>query len=201
MKKAAPAVSYLFHPLMMPTLGLLLLLNSGTYIALLDPAIKRAILFVMALGTLVFPMIMVPVLYYRNLVTNMRSTRREERLVPLVVVLILYSITFVYFMRLPLNRVIQGYMLSVLATLFVVFLANIKFKVCFHLAALGGLTGLIIGLIYLYETPLQNLLMLVLLASGITGSARLGTGAQRPGEIIAGYFLGFSIVLLTLLIY
>ena len=68
MKIVARIVSTLFHPLLMPTLGLLLLLNSGTYLSLLDPAAKRAILFVMALGTLFFPLMMLPVLYYRNLI-------------------------------------------------------------------------------------------------------------------------------------
>ena len=53
MKKLALFISYLFHPLIMPSLGLLIILNSGTYHALMDPAVKRAIMFVMALGTLV----------------------------------------------------------------------------------------------------------------------------------------------------
>ena len=68
MKKAAPVISYLFHPLIMPSLGLLIILNSGTYLSLLDPAAKRAIMFVMALGTLIFPLMILPVLQYRNLV-------------------------------------------------------------------------------------------------------------------------------------
>jgi hypothetical protein len=33
MKKLAPIVSYLFHPLIMPSLGLLIILISGTYLA------------------------------------------------------------------------------------------------------------------------------------------------------------------------
>ena len=201
MKKVARVVSILFHPLLMPTLGLLLLLNSGTYLSLLDPAAKRAILFVMALGTLFFPLMMLPVLYYRNLITTFQDASREERLVPHLIILILYVITFVYFVRLPLSRVIHAYVLSVSILLFIILLVSLKFKICGHMAALGGISGLIFTLILLYETPIQGILMLTLLAAGLTGTARLLMGVQQPVEVYSGYLLGFGVVLTTLLVY
>lgn len=83
MKKLALFISYLFHPLIMPSLGLLIILNSGTYNALMDPAVKRAILFVMALGTLIFPLMMLPVIQYRNLLMKNGPERtRGERMIP-----------------------------------------------------------------------------------------------------------------------
>ena len=201
MKKAAPVISLLFHPLIMPTLGLLLMLNSGTYISLLDPAAKRAILFVMALGTLFFPLIFFPILYYRNFTSNLQNTTRAERLIPQLIILILYIITFIYFARLPLSRVVHSFMLSAVITLFFVLILNLKFKVCLHTTALGGMTGLIIALIFLFETPLEGVLMLSLLAGGFVGTARLAMGGRRSGEIYAGYLIGFGIVLGTLLVY
>jgi len=201
MKKVAQVISSVFHPLLMPTLGLLLLLNSGTYVSLLDPAAKRALLFVIALGTLLFPLMMIPILYYRKLLTSFQQTSREERMIPQVIILVLYVITFVYFSRLPLSRVIHAYVLSTAITLAAVIILNIWFKICLHSAALGGFAGMIIALIILYETPLQLILMIVLLAGGLTASARLAMGAQRPLEVYQGYLLGFALVFVTLLVY
>jgi len=201
MKRAARIISYLFHPLLMPTLGLVILLNSGTYISLLDPVAKRAILFVMALGTLIFPVMMIPILYYRNLVTDLQNASREERLVPHLIILILYIITFIYFVRLPLSKVIHAYVLSSSVSLFLLLLLSFRFRLCIHMTALGGITGLVIALILLYETQMQGILMLVLMASGLTGTARLMLGTQKPVEVLAGYLVGFGIVLTTLLIY
>jgi len=201
MKRAARIISYLFHPLIMPTLGLLLLLNSGTYISLLDPVAKRAILFVMALGTLIFPVMMMPILYYRKFVTDLQNASREERLVPHLIILILYVITFIYFARLPLSKVIHAYVLSASVSLFILLLLSFRFKLCIHMTALGGLTGLIIALILLYESQMQGVLMIVLMATGLTGTARLMLGLQKPGEVLAGYLVGFGIVLATLLVY
>jgi hypothetical protein len=201
MKKAAPIISHIFHPLIMPSLGLLLLLNSGSYLSLLDPAVKRAIMFVMVLGTLVFPLMMLPILYYRKLVSSYKSATREERLVPQAIILVLYIITFVYFKKLPLSRVIHAYVLSTVLVLLLVMLLNIRFKICVHSAAIGGLTGLIIALIFLYESPMQGVLMLSLLAAGLTGSSRLAIGTNRAWEVLAGYMLGVCVVLGTILIY
>ncbi len=195
-------ISTLLHPLVMPTLGLLLLLNSGTYLSLLDPAAKKAILFVMALGTLIFPVIMVPVLYYRNLIAHVGTTpSREERFIPLLIILILYVITFVYFLRLPLNRVIHAYIFSIVIAFGAGILINLRYRVCFHATALGGVVGLIIALIFLYESNLEVILIIALVAGGITGSARLAMGAHRSWEVYTGYLLGFAVVLITLLVY
>ena len=201
MKKVAPLISYLFHPLLMPSLGLLIILNSGTYLALLDPAAKRAIMFVMALGTLVFPLMMLPVLQYRTLVVrNGQAATKTEQLIPQIIILVLYIITFVYFKRLPLSQVIHAYVLAVTGTLFLVIALNLKFRISLHAASLGGLTGLIIALIFLYETPLQGFLMLTLLAGGLSGSSRLAQG-DHWGEVLGGFILGFGVVLLTILVY
>ncbi len=200
MKKVAQLISYLFHPLLMPSLGLLILLNSGTYLSLLDPAAKRAIMFVMALGTLVFPLMMLPILQYRKLAFKSGESTREERLVPQIIILVLYIITLVYFRRLPLSQAIQGFVVSVNLTLFLVIIVNLRFRISEHAAALGGICGLILALIFLYETPLEGLLMLSFLASGITGSARMALG-NSWGEVLIGFILGLGVVLATILVY
>ena len=201
MKAAARVLTILFHPLLMPTIGLLLIFNSGTYLALLDPAAKRAVLFVMALGTLLFPLMMIPVLYYRNLISSLQDASREERFLPYLIILVLYIITFVYFVRLPLSHFIHGYVLSVSILLFLMMLLTFRFRICGHTAAVGGLVGLILALILLYETPLYGFLIVCFLIAGLVGTSRLILGVQRPVEVYTGFLLGLGAVLITLLVY
>ena len=78
---------------------------------------------------------------------------------------------------------------------------NMKFRICSHMAALGGITGLIVALVLLYETPLMGFLSLTLIAAGFSGTARLVLGVQRPSEIYTGFGIGFAVVLTTLLVY
>jgi membrane-associated phospholipid phosphatase len=201
MKRAASLISYLMHPLLMPTLGLYVMLHSGSYLSLLDPAAKRAILFVMALGTLVFPLMMLPVFFYRNLMQNQEGKPVHEEWAPRIVILILYIITTFYFLRLPLNHFIHGYILSVTITLGLLALLNIRLKISLHTASLGGLAGLVIALIMVYEIPMEGFLLLVLLAAGAVGTSRLVLGEHRPYEVYTGFLAGFACVLITLLVY
>ncbi|MDX2429692.1 MAG: hypothetical protein QNK35_02090 [Bacteroides sp.] len=201
MKTAARLITILFHPLIMPTIGLLIILNSGTYLSLLDPAAKRAVLFVMALGTLLFPLMMIPVLYYRNLISSLQNASREERFLPYLIILILYVITFVYFLRLPLSKVIHAYVLSVSILLFLMMVVTLWFRICGHTAALGGIVGLIIALILLYETPLELFLAAAILIAGLVATSRLKLEVQRPVEVYTGFLLGFAVVLTTMLVY
>lgn len=201
MKAVARVLTILFHPLVFPTIGLLIILNSGTYLSLLDPAAKRAILFVMALGTLLFPLMMIPILYYRNMISSLQDSNREERFLPYLLILILYIITFIYFQRLPLSHIIHGYVLSVPILLLVIMLLTLKFRICPFTAAAGGLSGLIIALILQYDTALLAYLAGSILLAGLLGSARLILGVQRPVEVYSGYFLGFLVVLTTCLVY
>ncbi len=201
MKYIASAFTYLFHPLIMPTLGLLLILNSGTYLSLLEPAAKRAILFVMALGTLIFPLMMIPIFHYRRLVSQLKELTREEQMVPMLITLIFYIITFVYFVRLPLSKVIHAYVLSVAIALLFYFVLQLKIRICAHSIGLGGFTGLIIALFILYQAPLQGIFILALLAGGITATIRLFQGAVPGYGVYSGYLTGFTVVLTTMLVY
>ncbi len=54
MKTASRLIIIFFHPLLMPTIGLLIILNSGTYLSLLDPAAKRAVIIRNGTGDTIF---------------------------------------------------------------------------------------------------------------------------------------------------
>jgi hypothetical protein len=201
MKALSRIFSQIFHPLLMPTLGLLFIFNSGTYLSLLDPAAKKAILSVMAMGTLVFPLMLLPLLHYRRLISSYQDRSREGRIIMHAIMLILYVITFIYFVRLPLNRMIHAYVLAVTILLALTLLSDLKFRICVHAAALGGLTGLILMLMLYFETALEAYLVIVLLMAGLSGSARIYAGHQRPGEVYMGFLGGMAVVALTLLLY
>jgi hypothetical protein len=117
------------------------------------------------------------------------------------VILILYIITTVYFLRLPLHKFIHGFILSVSITLGVLVLLNIRLKISVHTAGIGGLAGLIIALIMLYQIPMEGILILVLLAGGGVATSQLVLDAHKPYEVYGGFLTGFACVLATLLVY
>lgn len=205
MKKASKAISYLLHPLLMPTLGMLIILNSGSYLSLISSPVKRALVLIIALGTLIFPLIMLLVMHYRSLIIPDKSTAGSKMLkahvMPQFTVLVLYLITLVYFLRLPVSHLIHSFMLATVVLLFLVMIVGIRLRVSEQCAALGGIAALVIALMLKFEIPMQGLLMLSFLLAGLAGSAQLLLGSYRLSEVLVGYLLGFGAILGTLILY
>lgn len=200
-KKFAEVISFLFHPLLMPSVGMLILFNSGSYLALLSPEVKRAVLLIILMSTLVFPLTLLPVLYYRNMISDLQLKKKEDRNLPLLLVLILYILTFVFMKRIPLHEQIHAYALALPVMVLVLFLTNIKYRLSAHMLGIGGITGLIIALIILFGIPLQALFVLAILASGFIGTARKILTDHSPVELYGGFFLGFITTGTIMIIY
>lgn len=96
-------------------------------------------------------------------------------------------------------QVIHSYILAVTVTLLILVILNLRLRVSMQMAALGGISGLIIALIYLFKTPLVEFLILSFLAAGLTGTSRLAMG-HRWGELLSGFLLGLGVVLITILL-
>ena len=65
----------------------------------------------------------------------------------------------------------------------------------------GGLIALIIFISFYLKVNLTFYLILTVLFSGITGSARLYLKAHTPFEIYIGFVTGLILVLTTMIIY
>ena len=90
-KKIFTAVSWMFHPILMPFIGILIIL-SFSHLALIPFEGKKAILLIVAITTIFFPLALLPVLYYMRLVTLITIPDRKERLIPMFL-----SVLFYYF--------------------------------------------------------------------------------------------------------
>jgi len=200
-KRLAQIISILFHPLLMPSLGMLILLNSGSYLSLIPGEAKRAVFIVFSLSTFVFPASLLPVLYFRRLISDFEIHKREERFLPYSLILILYIISFIFIYRLPLNSYIHAYALTLPVLVALLIIGNIRFRLNAHMMALGGLSGLIIALTALFGIPLQSYFIGIILATGLTGTARKILANYSSFELFGGFCTGFGASVLIMLLF
>ncbi len=69
------------------------------------------------------------------------------------------------------------------------------------MVGLGGLIALIIFISFYLKVNLSFYLILTVLFTGLTGTARLLLKAHTPVEVYSGFILGFAVVLATMMIY
>ncbi|MFV0265811.1 MAG: hypothetical protein ACK5HT_01620 [Draconibacterium sp.] len=194
--KLAKVVSILFHPVLIPTLGILLLLNSSFYFSMLSWEAKRFILLVVFFTSCILPMLMVSLLAL-NTKFDINMPKSTDRVLPLLAAAVFYYLGFVLLGRISVFPVLKMYMLASVLVIVALLIISLKWKISNHMAALGGLAGMFFALSFRYGlNPVYSLLGIILV-SGIVGTARLALDRHNIWQIIAGYSLGFCVLYLV----
>jgi hypothetical protein len=194
MEKAAKIISVLIHPIIMPSLGFLLLFNSGTYLGYLPFDYKKMILIIVILCTFVIPLSMIPFFLYQKMIFDIHLSRSRERYIPLVICFTFFLFCYFLLKRTPVPPDYQAFCLGCASSVLIVLLVISKWKISLHMVGIGGLAGLIIYLIIHMQVNLEFYLILTFLAAGLLGTARLILAAHKPFEIYTGFLVGCIVV-------
>ena len=201
MKTFYKAVSIIFQPLLMPTYGMILLTNMDIFSVL--PLMWRLITIV---GTFLFtgilPMVPILIMIKKGEIHDMFISNKEERTMPYLFSFLAYVFWVLFMWRtlqFPLFIVSMG-MGSAASILIIVFI-NLKWKISAHLSGMGGLTGAIFGVCYRCAINPVWLFALVLIISALVALSRMELKAHTPGQVLAGFVVGFVTVFTPCLLF
>ena len=201
MKNISTIISYLLHPLVMPTAGLLVLFNSSTYLSYLPFDAKKVIFLIVALCTIIIPLSLVPFFLYQKLILNVELKNRRERFIPMISTLLFFLFCYYLLRKIPVPPAYHSFILGSSVAVFFTIITTFYWKISSHMIGIGGLTGLICFLIWSLRVDLQFFLILAIMAAGLVGFARLQLKAHNPAQVYAGFLTGFFSVSLTMLLY
>lgn len=198
-RKMAEGVSIIFHPVLIPFYGSLLLFYNDAYLSLLLSSKSRLIILAVIFAlTCLVPMLMIFFIKRAGYISSFRIEKRKERPIPFLITG--FSIYLAY-MLIKSFEIPGYYSLFLLGAALLVVIAlgiNYFWKISIHLLALGGLTGLLIAIAPFRFGVDQIFIYLLILISGITGSARLRVSTHQSAQVYGGYLTGmvfmFSLV-------
>ena len=194
----ARIITILFHPLLMPTAGLLLLFNSGTYLEYLSYQQQKAIFIIYFTGTAILPLTLIPIMMVQRMITSPAMERHDERFFPLMVTVLFYGFTWYMLSRLNVPGLVSVYaMMSTIAVLLVAMI-SLKWKISLHMTAQGALAGALLAVAFRYGVNLHLYISLVFLSGGLAGWARLSLKAHSHEQIYAGYVAGLVLAFFIL---
>ncbi|MCB9014081.1 MAG: hypothetical protein H6539_08590 [Bacteroidales bacterium] len=188
-KNIALFFSILFHPVLMPIAGMAILLFTGSYVSLIPIAARKMIMLLFASGTLLLPLIMIPVIRLRS-DRDFMIQKQIERTLPLAMTFVFYLLTYTLFLKVPVYGFMHDYMLGIVVSVLLALIANLRFKISLHMIGMGGLTAFLLIIALERKIFLFYWLMAAILASGIVGTSRLYLKTHTPAEIYFGFFLG-----------
>ncbi len=197
----ARVFSTLFHPLILPTVGLFILFRLNTYINLTLPVeVRRYVLLMVFVNTAILPVLSVLVLKRTGHVRDYLLRERAERLFPLMVAAVTFFMTYYLLRQLRLPGLIDFFMMGATLLVLLSLVISFRWKISIHMVSLGGLTGFFIATALLLQPNMHLLIMITCFVSGLTAASRLHLKAHKPAEVYIGYLLG-ALVMITLYLY
>lgn len=194
MNKFHNIISIIFQPLLIPTYGVLLLVNLDVFNSLM---LSTQVIIVG--GTFLFTGIMpaLPILLMLRSgeVNDLFISKREERTIPYLFAFFSYVVYTFFLYRVvhfPMFLVAMG--IGVSLSILLITLINLKWKISAHLSGIGGLAGGIFGISYRMGYNHLGLLIIILALSALVAFSRIELKAHTPGQTLAGFLLGFITV-------
>jgi membrane-associated phospholipid phosphatase len=199
MKAFSRFITYLLHPLFMPTLGTALLLVSNNYLNyMLSNQVKLLICLMILINTFILPGIIFLGFYRRGYLKDLYVHERNERLFPYIITLSIYLLSYFFFRNTSIPDHVYYMILGAAAAIVVIIVINFQWKISAHMTGIGGLAGAMFTYSQMLHTGNYGLMMFIFMLAGILAMVRLYLNAHTPTQIYAGFVLGFLAEAITL---
>jgi hypothetical protein len=188
----AKTFSIIFHPLLMPVYGLVIIFSAPTLFGYLPFAVKKLLLLIVLVNNVFLPMSLMPFLFHKGIITTWTIFDRKERLIPHVLTTVLYGATSFIIFKFPLPLFLKSFIFSAFFLSFLVTVINLKWKISVHSVGAGALLAMVLVLSLRMYTPLVWHFISVAVTSGIVLSSRLRLNYHNPQQVWLGLFTGFA---------
>lgn len=198
--KIASVISYIFNPLIMPTIGIFVMFSTNSLMVYQPPEIKRAVYLIVFLSTFVLPFSFIPFFLYNKLISGIMMKNRKERIIPLIVTSIMYIFAAFLIYRIPVAVFLKKFIIAVAINVLLVLIVSLRWKISVHMVGVGGLVGLIVSLSLYDRSNILYFLIASIILAGLIGSSRLQLEAHNPPQVYAGFLQGLIVVTTFLLL-
>jgi membrane-associated phospholipid phosphatase len=183
-------ISILLHPLVMPTIGVILyfLIVPNTY----ESNQKLALLGLIFVTTYLVPTLFLILFKKLKLINSFKAQIIEERKIPVaLMIVVFYVLANTIASKTNIIAISLLFYATSAALTFIYLCFAYQLKISIHLLSLGISTGFFILLGFLYNYSFPFVIMGNIVVAGLVANARLYLNAHTPKEVYLGYFIGF----------
>ncbi|TYA52451.1 hypothetical protein [Formosa maritima] len=189
MNQLLKSISFIFHPILMPMLGVVFYFSKSPRFIPIE--IIQAKIISLLILTIALPILLYFLLKNIGRVHSIYLDTAKERIVPLF---LNGCITLLIINRvLPPTEIIELYYFFVgilISTLACFILAILKFKASIHMIGITGVTMFYIALSIHFSINVNGTLALMFIIIGAIATSRLHVKAHTNIELLFGFFIG-----------
>jgi hypothetical protein len=182
--------SFIFHPLLIPLYGLIIIFSAPTMFGYLPFNVKKLLLLIVLVDNIFLPVSLLPFFIHRNIISSWIISDRKERIIPLIMTTALYAATSFIIFRFPLPLFLKSLIYSAFFLSLVVTLINLRWNISIHSVGAGALIAMVLILSVRMHTPLTEYLISSIIAAGLLLSSRLRLNYHNPAQVWSGLFVG-----------
>ena len=189
MNQLLKSISYIFHPLLMPLLGIVFYFSKTP--RFVPESIMKAKVFSITILTIVLPILLFYLLRTINKVDTFHLETVKERRIPLLINSVI--IVLILIRVLPHDEIPELYFffIGILISNITCFaLALAKFKASIHMIASAGFFMFAIAVAIHFKININGTIALMCVIIGAIATSRLHLKAHTPIELIIGFFIG-----------
>lgn len=188
-------LSILFHPIFVNLLSFYALIRLFPYLdyVLTTPARLFYLGFIF-ISTAIVPVLYILVMKWVGQIKSVMLHSGDERRGPYMLTAAMYLLNFYLFQRLHSPALINAFLLASASVVVGMLVINHFNKISIHMASFGLLTAVISAAAQAGSADVRLFLIPVILAAGITASARLWLNAHTPQQLLSGFALGFCLM-------
>lgn len=200
LKKIATIFSVLLHPMLMPTIGLLVLFSTRSHVTMIPYEYRRLITIIVLVSTCILPLSLIPIFIQTKIIKSIHMETARERTIPLLATGMFYILGYFFLKKFQLPSFIPLYILGTLVTVILSMCISFFWKISIHMIGIGGVLGALLGITLKYGVNTSYLLLIVIFVAGLLGSCRLQLNAHTPLQIYSGFLLGTTVICAVVLL-
>lgn len=194
MRKLAQFISVISHPIFLPTWMFLIFIATGICELAL---IREDICLAVIVGTtFVMPALSLLLLKKIKIIKSITMERREDRFIPLFVMVIFLYITSCFFNGIVVLGIYNFYLICNMVLCVFVFWINLWWKISMHGIGWGAFSATLLIMTTISADIYLPYFILSILVSGIVGSSRLYLKSHNVSQIYTGFIVGFMSVVM-----
>jgi hypothetical protein len=205
-RRIANGVTYLFHPLLIPTYGMGLIYKIYTTIYFINDV--RVLLFLLGItfvSTCILPALSTIVMLRSGIIKDLEMKERKDRFLPYMITAMYYFFAFYLLKDFPIPSgmlfAVRIFVLGGAGAILLTALINMFWKISAHMVAQGGICACVLSSCLLLPAASVQLLYLCIFLAGVVAWARLKLEAHSPAQVYTGFGLGFLSILVMFLLF
>lgn len=195
-QKIAVFISWVLHPMLIPTYALLLIFSQDAFFVLILPdKLKLILTGLIIFNTLLLPLIFIWMMHKRGIISSYQMPERSERTFPFATTSLFYLATWFMMYNLGLPDVYYLFVLGGAILIAIALVINLFWKISIHMVGIGGLNGGFLGLNYQMLITSTSLILILIFLSGLVGFARLKQNTHNQTQVYVGFIVGTIVMI------